>query len=347
MAGDSQSIEDEFLSVVTDGMVHNGLLLGETWEAVRNRKYKPPPSGVTVRVATHARDLTESEVQTAAQLYEAGRTTNPGLDLDDVMQHVLDQRPRLHAERDADRAHRLAPFLSCLLRPVAVKIKGAPRDLSPVQFAAHFGEQQAALALLAIDPGQAPEALFEACREGYAEVVAGLLASPLVAWDPHSLGHGFLLAARHDHLPVVAALTAFGRTRLDVLCHGPWFSGAVLGQRYIAVAVETALELRSAGLLAWLLDLRLLRAPEWTHCLTCGLRLASAPGHAHLYLPLLATLLAKQPSLATTVRQLRPSVPPADTGRLEAVCVTLLHDHYADLPPLHAGTEDMRYTKGH
>ncbi|EQC32566.1 hypothetical protein SDRG_09885 [Saprolegnia diclina VS20] len=227
-------LEDAFLAALTDGMVHNGLLLGETWEALCGRKYKPPPTGTAVLVTSRSRDLTDAEVQIAAKLYQDRVQFQPDLDLDDIMQQVLDQREVNHMKWDFERAQKIAAYLPRLERQVTVLVKtkaGSVKELSPMQFAAHFGELHVVLALLAVNSIDAEDAFFEACREGYVSVVTALLSASNVTWGEHSVGHGFVLATRRNHLLVLQALVASPSLRLDVLCHGPWFQDQALGQR--------------------------------------------------------------------------------------------------------------------
>ncbi|KDO32700.1 hypothetical protein SPRG_02400 [Saprolegnia parasitica CBS 223.65] len=192
----TMSFEDAFLAALTDGMVHNGLLLGETWEALCSRKYKPPPTGTAVLVTSRSRDLTDAEVQIAAKLYQDSVQSQPDVDLDDIMQQVLDQREVNHMKWDFERAQKIAAHLPRLQRQVSVLAKtkaGSVKELSPMQFAAHFGEVHVVLALLAASPVDAEAAFFEACREGYVPVATAscsrLVATTFSSFKPWSRRH--------------------------------------------------------------------------------------------------------------------------------------------------------------
>ncbi|OQR99248.1 hypothetical protein THRCLA_06570 [Thraustotheca clavata] len=343
------SVEDEFLSVLTDGIVHQGILLGETWESLCQRKYKPPPSGITLVITTRKKDLTDAEVQLAAQLYQEGLKDNSELDLDDVMQHVLDQREVKQSKWDYTRAQKLQSFFTRLSKPVLVRIKrktlpeaqakpfgqgkAQTEEMSALQFATYFGEYHVVQALLPFEPQHATQAFLDACREGYAQIAQYLLESTTADLDIHCISHGFLLATEHEHLQVLKKIQAVQQTRLDTLCHGSAFSGFQLGQRYIAVAVEIALLKANSDILRWLVELNLMFDHEWNHCIQYGLRLACGIGKSHIYIPVLLLLLEvlapKVASVAlgsTTPHDMKPD----DIERFKAIKANLLYDFYSN-----------------
>jgi hypothetical protein len=61
---------DELFSILTDGLVRDGVLLGETWESLCARKFKAPPTANKTILRT--KELTEDERKLAATLYEEG-----------------------------------------------------------------------------------------------------------------------------------------------------------------------------------------------------------------------------------------------------------------------------------
>ncbi|KAF0686767.1 Aste57867_21430 [Aphanomyces stellatus] len=305
---------DAFLSLLTEGAVRNGVLLGESWESLCARKVKAPPSAkATLAIKT---ELAPDEAQVARTLYAQGLphprlplsltclgvVTNPDLDLDEIVDHLLQARRTRLGHHELERARQLQSELHPSYLSAIVKIKHATNGhaitFTSLQFATYFGEH-AIVQVLATAAETTADALVDAAREGYATIVACLLSKS----HAHVVGRAFVAAAAHAHLDVLDCIFDHAPDDLRVLCQGAWCTRDQLGMRYVAAAAHATVDANSVDGLRWFLDKHVLFAFELERVFTTALALASASDAAALaFMPLLALLVHKEPMLAAVAR---------------------------------------------
>ncbi|KAH9106160.1 hypothetical protein LEN26_007147 [Aphanomyces euteiches] len=295
---------DDILSILTDGMVQNATLVGETWEALCARKIKALPSAKAT--APVKKELTTDEMQLARSIYDQGVIENPDLDLDDVVLQVLEHRHDRVVKSDVDRAYALRQF-QALPASTLLKIKkanGGYMTFSPLQFATFFGDRHVVQSMLKFaEVEHAAEALLEAAKEGYATIAQCLLDHAL-PWNPHDIGRSFVLASLHSHLDVLEVIIKSQHADLALLCKGAWCTRDQLGLRYISAAAHVAIAQNHVEALGWLLKQRQLYADELKACFQLAVATHSSLEDTIACLPLLRLLVQDQPWLTAVATEL-------------------------------------------
>ncbi|ETW00057.1 hypothetical protein H310_07487 [Aphanomyces invadans] len=300
------------------------------------KQVKAAPSAVAASIP-RSRDLSPDDTQVARTLYANRVVDNPDLDLDDIVLEVLESRHDRLMKADVERSDALRRFiLPASSPPLLLKIKSTaslsqPKVLTPLQFATFFGEYNVAQVLLRQHPSQAEEALIDASREGYVNIVQLILTSPSLEleWSPHAIGRAFVVATTHCHLDVMAYCHASPLANLALLCKGDWCTRDQLGLRYIAAAAHAAVDQNSVQALAWLLQSNALYRFELEHAFELAMRRATTHRTnegALAYLPLLCSFIHSHPFLASIVTRGCRDPDRAIAVRVKAIATYLIAD---------------------